>query len=488
MRSILLLTIGLMGSIFGGTVRAGEVDRFEELGTKFGDTDKSVAREVLMDPGKFDLDFPAFLVGVEKATRRNNGAPPLPELELGLRGWAKTYINRVTFANIPFPGVEVRAERMFVSHLIEFARPVGGEGAYAATVRYSAYEKGDLPSARDAFDEGRARLLGLRDPLEKAIERERPSHLIVFTTGWNTEQKGTFEGMKGLHAALAKTAGDRDFRPLMIGISWPSMSERLREGLKQATYNVKSCDADEVGLVWASTLVNQVLVPLRDDLQRRGRTPRKLDVVVIGHSFGARVVTWTAFCGGLRPTGGGSKAEAAGPDVVIGLQGAFSVARFVEGEGIEGSPYAERPAGTRFVYTCSEHDRAVETFNRLADSLNKLIHGLAAKLDPTGGLGEIRLEVPHIGGKTAFGLNNEGYRRVIDHRTVADGAGNLDRAIPASNEKVLLINASSIIAEPDKDPRLAPWVGAHGDIYNEGVGQLIWQVITSAPSSRPGPR
>jgi hypothetical protein len=149
-----------------GPVPVGGADRAEELGTKFGDSENSAAREVLANPGQFSLDFPAFLVGVEKARRGNVGAPKLPDLELGLEGWASDYLNFVTFSNLPIPGIGSRAERMFVSHLIEFERPSGGAGPYAAAIRYSAYEKHDLGSAKDAFATGRDRLLGLRGQLK----------------------------------------------------------------------------------------------------------------------------------------------------------------------------------------------------------------------------------------------------------------------------------------------------------------------------------
>jgi hypothetical protein len=227
--------------------------------------------------------------------------------------------------------------------------------------------------------------------------------------------------------------------------------------------------------------VIQVLVPARNDLHHEGKLPQRPDIIVIGHNFGARVVTWTAFCGGLRAAPGGADAKLLGPDYVIGLQGAFSLARFVAGKGVEGALYTERPAGTRFVYTSSENDKAVETFNTLSGPINKAIADSANFLHIPG-LDEAHLGVPHIGGKTAFSLNSEEYRRVIEHRTVADPAGHLDRPVPTTGEKVVLIDASAIIKAPDAG--LAEFLGAHGDVYNEGVGRLIWQVIAPAPPTR----
>ena len=477
-----VVILGFTVPFAGAQFPAAGSDRAAELGTKFGDSEKSAARQVLAAPEKYKCDFPAFLIGVEKARFGNIGAPVLPDLILSVGGWATGYINRVTFANLPLPGINARAERTFVSHLIEFTRPDSSTGPYSATIRYSAYEEGDLKSAHDAFEVGRDRLLGIRDPLKAAIRRERPTHLIVFSTGWNNSQGDTFEGMKHIHAALAQTAAGREFRPFFLGISWPSMSENLGPKLEGTTYNVKSCDADEVGLVWASTLVNQVLAPTRDELVREGALPHRPDLIVIGHSFGARVVTWAAFCGGLKPARTAPAAPVVGPDYVIGLQGAFSIARFVAGKGVEGSPFAQRPAQVRFAYTCSDHDRAVETFNTLSQPIKTTITHLTRWLK-TPGVDEAHLGVPHIGGKTAFGLQSEEYNRVIDHRSVVDPTGHLDRATPITAEKIVLIDASAVIKEFPPEKAKAIFSGAHGDIYNPGVARLIWQII--APPSPP---
>jgi len=76
------------------------------------------------------------------------------------------------------------------------------------------------------------------------------------------------------------------------------------------------------GLIsWSSALVNQVLIPLGAEIAS------KPAVVVIGHRFGARIATWSAFSGPLLPRVEGV-ATGNGPDVIIGLQGSFPAGRF----------------------------------------------------------------------------------------------------------------------------------------------------------------
>jgi hypothetical protein len=73
---------------------------------------------------------------------------------------------------------------------------------------------------------------------------------------------------------------------------------------------------------------------------------KKYSFILIGHSFGARVITRAIFSNGLiNPP----KVNKESPethqknmydiDLVFGLQGAFSINRFIPGEGEERSPY-----------------------------------------------------------------------------------------------------------------------------------------------------
>lgn len=154
------------------------------------------------------------------------------------------------------------------------------------------------------------------------------------------------------------------FRPLFIGISWPSELRFsswwwfIGDIRKYFSYSSKADDADEVGLLWANKVLWDILVPIR-------RTER-IPLMVMGHSFGARIITRAVFSKpptktpavqGVSET---STKNAHDIDLVLGLQGAFSINRFIPGEGKEGSPYKDfrnKKVG-KFIFTWSEHDFA----------------------------------------------------------------------------------------------------------------------------------
>ncbi len=205
-------------------------------------------------------------------------------------------------------------------------------------------------------------------------------------------------------------------------------------------YPAVSKDADEVGKVTVSTLVNQVLVPLRDEL------PRKPPVVVIGHSFGARAASWTPFTARLLPEVPGMT-DISGPDLVAGLQAAFPAARF-DPTVKHHHPYVEGPASadhtayrTLFAYTCAPDNRLLA--GRVFDVM----------------IGDIRaFERARDQAIPAFATCEAG--------NPLDGPG---APVPAT-DKVLLIDAHAIIK-------------GHNDVRNETVGRLLRTLM-----ARVGPR
>jgi pimeloyl-ACP methyl ester carboxylesterase len=181
----------------------------------------------------------------------------------------------------------------------------------------------------------------------------------------------------------------------------------------------------------ASTLVNQVLVALRETL------PGNPPVVVIGHSFGARVASWTPFTAPLLPPAGDTAASA-GPDLVIGLQGAFPAARFDttvkhRRPYVEGASFADHRAfRTVFAYTCANDDAL-----RLGRIFDVMIGDAQA------------LERARSTKSPAFSTD-----KALD----IEAAG---LKLEPLSRKVLLIDARDII-------------GSHNDVRNDRVGRLVW--------------
>jgi hypothetical protein len=248
------------------------------------------ARVIVTNPEKTRLKFPAFVLGIEKASRKVIGCPPDRGVEIARAPKpVRDQIER-TFHETP-----LASDCLFVSHIAEFV-PTTEPDVFAPVLRYDAYREADPPAPRDVFMSGRNATLSLRGRLmEVAAQRAkagRPvSHLIVFATGWHTGQVRTLANMDELFGSIA-AAGNDTFSPIYIGISRPSFSDEIagkietgagtlaklaRRRLEPAEdvgkltgllnhaeiadklgflgYPAISTDADEVGMVPVSTLV-----------------------------------------------------------------------------------------------------------------------------------------------------------------------------------------------------------------------------------------
>jgi hypothetical protein len=172
---------------------------------------------------------------------------------------------------------------------------------------------------------------------------------------------------------------------------------------------------------------------------------------VIGHSFGARVASWTPFTAPLLPPAADT-ASSPGPDLVIGLQGAFPAARFDttikhHRPYVEGASFADHRAfRTVFVYTCANDDTL--RLGRIFDVM--------------------------IGDAQAFERASANKSPAFSTYKATDIAAAGLKLDPASR-KVLLIDARDII-------------GSHNDVRNETVGQLVWALMTNLdPAKGPQP-
>jgi hypothetical protein len=429
------------------------------------------ARVIITNPDRTRLKFPAFVMGIEKASRKVVGCPPDRGLDIARA--PKPVRDQIHRA---FHETPLASDCLFVSHFAEFV-PTTKPDVFAPVLRYDAYREVDPPAPRDVFMIGHKATLALRGRLmEVAAERAAAgwpvSHLIVFATGWHTGQLRTLANMDELFSSIMAAAGDARFSPLYFGVSWPSFSDEIAGNIKTGAgtfaklarrrlepaddvgkltglldnpeiadklgflgYPAISTDADEVGMVPVSTLVNQVLVPLRETLPGRPR------VIVIGHSFGARIVSWTPFTAPLLPAVDGV-ADVSGPDQVIGLQGAFPAARFDttithHRPYVEGASFADHSAfRTTFAYTCA-NDEAL----RHARIFDIMIGDAQA------------FERAKANASPAFSTC-----KAID----IQAAG---LKLDPTSRKVLLIDASDII-------------GRHNDVRNDKVGRLIWALMT----------
>ena len=296
----------------------------------------------------------------------------------------------------------------------------------------------------------------ITDDIEKAkkpdTETKKPArpytHILVYIMGWNTAQEEAVRNFNSLVGELltAVPAEDRGrFHPLVIGVSWPSLwdwSDRpILSGfdflVKAISYGTKANDADEVGLVPVNVLLHQVLRPIKSKFLED-----KLKIVVIGHSFGARVASRAAYSGDALKPPGDSEGTV---DLLIGLQGAFSVNRFMAGKGREGAPYQIHTKVKRVVLTASAADEAVATsfWAETAGDIESYVNACRDHPD------------------------------LFDCRKVNKKGEWVDGSPEPSDQRVVYVNASELISNNAS----GTGGGAHSDIYRFQMGRFVWQLI-----------
>ena len=451
-----IVGLALLAGCAGDAPRRHFADTEAALDTDGGTTLHSHAASYY--PRGVSLGFPGFVVAVDKSPRD------------AVLGGAPLYLHDVSHAGRGMAADAARlagdAKLLYVSHVHEYTgRPYGDGNCY----HYSVYERrgvpGPVPPCRDAvtaageppFARGFDALGHLRDVLSERLRAPDPgrlrdasggsdyTHLVVVVMGWNTTQVQAFRNFGSLMGHLhAAAGGDRAFRPLFVGVTWPSFweSDWLDPLWKLFSYPNKANDADELGLSWLGVLLRDVV----------GTLPREgLTTVVVGHSFGARAVA-TAACVGAAVDAAPTGSHRAPPpvDLLVGLQPAFSINRFLaEPAGVFDEdihfPGACAPA-RRLVLTASAGDTAVDS---------QLIADMAG--DEASWQ---RLCAPGAAGPFACA------------QTDADGG--LD-AVP--DARLVYLDASTLIHENAH----GTGGGAHSDIYRAATGRLLWRLVETLP-------
>jgi hypothetical protein len=295
----------------------------------------------------------------------------------------------------------------------------------------------------------------LKKRLANAPSTARYTHIIVMSTGWNTPlwesdvnyadwQKVIGREMRLLHPTTP-------FRPLFIGLTWPSFWKSRWKWTGPRSFLNKAHDADEIGLTWANLLVNKVLPDVVAGLDQKPR------LIAIGHSFGARLLSRAVNSGmAISQFVSGKEGRFS---LFIGLQAAFSVNRFT-GQGGEGSPYSKTFTNrvARYAFVSSEHDKAMQMG---PGTLSRRLRGKSSGTYP-------------------------------GHWTVAKYVER--RPIAWAFTEAIKVHPDGIYTAPEKDAPI--WLldgseavrhnvystggGAHSDVFNKGVGALIANLIKQA--------
>jgi len=292
------------------------------------------------------------------------------------------------------------------------------------------------------------------------IEKKQYTHIFLYCMGWNTDQQESLRNYNSLLGLMIENYnGEKPFRPLFVGISWPSLwSWKVFKSIGVlASFFPKADDADEVGLIWGNRILRDILIPLKKD--------KNIPLILVGHSLGSRVLTRALFSSPLVRTKSTDEISISDVDLLIGLEGAFSARRFINKKldfwSWEGYPYEKfQEYAGKFVFTWSEHDKA----NPMS-----FIYGTR-----------------YIGGEPGYKYTKR-FRNIFDNFSIkTNGADNNYNIIYAgmvdeakwmdsfgNSSKISIVDASKLIF-------YHPYYKggkAHNDIYTPGIAKFIWDCI-----------
>ena len=445
----------VVGYCVMATLSLGCATSFErKLGT-ISDYHAILQKPVISPPsGSTLLDGPDYLIGIEKAdVDAVQRLAPCPAersstavgycLNLNVYPHDSPWRKQIVKTND-------RGKTLFVSHIARLDPIAEQIGAKRVCFLYNVYPHNEFPDATScarSFDAqnspsqlgvatGLTALEELEQELDARIRNEpaerKPTHVLVMSTGWNTLQLESIDNYQHWTSHLKQTAQDdtRPFRPLVIGITWPSEWPLVSTWLGPViSVFDKEHDADEVGYVTANVLIHKVLHDLK--------AKHNVQIVVVGHSFGGRAMATALNSRHLlfRDTTDGPTTS-----LMLGLQPAFSIQRF--GDGNQGNPYKHFEEGARKYL--------------LSSSTNDWILKSVWITNPVGGSRGLHKaqELPER--FQILSLSKEGVWK--------------ESPSPSPCQLVILDGSQTI--------------SGHHDVYSASIGRLMWTAIqTFAPAS-----
>ncbi|MGV3662209.1 MAG: hypothetical protein ACO1TE_18630 [Prosthecobacter sp.] len=343
-------------------------------------TRKRSYRRMLHDPDSLGLNFPGYLVALEKTQSRHIAARPLAaaaasfdrhihekadathqrlEAEAKASAHADLRIlhDRDTIYREIAKATLAPHSRPFVSHIYKHESKEPFDRISKRAI-YSAYET-DVHGPERNGDIYAYSLNAMRE-LEKNVAqdvRDRDiTDIFVYSMGWNTDQQGALENYNALFgnflAQCEKDPQMKNIRPLFIGLSWDSgWKFRLGGGMNPFSFWTKKSDADVIGGLWASIIVNHIALGIK---QQRPNTR----VFLVGHSFGGRLLLTSLFTRDLLPPQD-FPSKNVQVDAALLLQAAANVGRLSRKHDVLPIFDASK-TDTRLVLTWSKNDSTVE--------------------------------------------------------------------------------------------------------------------------------
>ncbi len=441
MKKILFLGISAVLSACSSLPTAERLLEQQERELNTDGSTTMLFHSALYYPSEISLNFPGFILGIEKSPVDNIAANGV-----------------ISIKNIPGSGFtkdELRDEIvdkkvLYVSHIIEsFGKSYGESNC----THYNAYYRSQLStpkppiafcntseiyevSPENAYSDSWLAMSKLKELVKARIEQH--THVVVVTMGWNTVQEEAVRNFNSIMKHLKIASTDEEFNPLFIGVTWPSQwaAKWLEPLVRAVSFPWKAHDADEVGLTWLGVLLHDTLADI-------GKP-----VVVIGHSFGARATSVAACIGpAITQQENDRSANDNSIEYLINLQGAYRTNRLL-GEHREGKlQYPENCKNVKDIYlTSSKYDTAMDTLfwrkDKYAGDDSSYSHYCA------GGTNETRCGQVDIDGNIA--IENQ------------------------SDSNVTYLNADAII---NMNSYLSGG-DAHSDIYRAEHGVMLWNILS----------
>ena len=460
---------------------------------------------LVKEPYSVGLSHEGYIIGIEKSPRASIGNPYIKSYDTcRFREWKikdhpKESKAHTEARNDQFDRINDDDKSMFVSHILSYDLDISRGARFKVSPLYCGYEnsgfaktkkkieqakekpeqevdrcvsEGSLQAGGDQdvptsyYEKGWAALDKLSGDIRAKLlqaKDERYTRIIVAAMGWNNNQVETvrrYNALMGNIVAQAKKADAKTFKPLIIGLTWPSVwggesyFNILNSLYHVVSYPNKTADSDEIGYTIANILINKILQELKSEYD--------LKIVLIGHSLGARMMSRAMFSAHLindtsKETNDPPKTAA---DLFIGLQGAFSVRRFKDDFQLpfpmsffkkgEGSPYLLKSGNPgQVVLTWADDDKA----NPIARWITGAAHaGAKAGYKESKIIGDkfyqLKWDVP-IDGQC------ETPRKRMNGKDLTNIGIN----------RVLMVDADEIVND-------------HNDILDPEMGRLIWESIS----------
>lgn len=428
---------------------------------------------LVRQPYSLGLNHEGFIVGIEKTPKGLIGYPFGRNYDdKRFKLWDETpgEAQYLEARNAHFKRVTSDPKSVFVSHILEYGFDAKGTVRFDVRPLYTAYRSSGFAGPRSdtpCVTEGGEKKEYVNswkalDCLKVAVDKmlaaagrtENPyTHLIVASMGWNNDQVESVRRYNALagnlisQARLGGTAEGRKFNPLIIGLTWPSVwggdsfFNTVNLFAHLISYPNKADDADEIGYTIANYLVNKIVGELKRD--------HGFKTVLIGHSFGARIISRAMFSAHLLNVPPKVVGEAT--DLMLNLQGAYSIRRYKENHRLpfpaslfskgEGSPYLmHKKLSGKTILTWSIGDTA--------NPLAQFVTGAA-----------------HAGGEAGYEESLEMKETFTQLEWVKGTKIRPDCAAYRDDGKILMVNANSFVKD-------------HNDILDQEMGDFIWQIIS----------